>query len=102
MVFSLDSKKADALTEDTKIEEQLLPPSLEALMKLIQELPGQYRIIFNLYEIDGYSHREIAALLNISTGTSKSNLHRAKAILKAKILANKNQASNKTIESDGK
>lgn len=63
-------------------EEEL---SLDFLLKIIQELPDRYRLVFNLYVLDGYSHKEIAQLLNISEGTSKSNLARAKTILKQKI-----------------
>jgi RNA polymerase sigma factor (sigma-70 family) len=59
--------------------------SLEFLMKIIQELPDRYRLVFNLYVIDGYSHNDIAEMLDISTGTSKSNLSRARVILKEKI-----------------
>jgi RNA polymerase sigma-70 factor (ECF subfamily) len=55
-------------------------------LQLIQELPSQYRLVFNLYELDDYSHKEIAEMLSISEGTSKSNLHKAKIILKNKIL----------------
>lgn len=57
----------------------------EYLMKIIQELPDRYRLVFNLYVIDGYSHQEIADMLSINIGTSKSNLSRAKMILKEKI-----------------
>lgn len=102
VVFAMDEKTASMIPDDISIEEDDLPPTWEALIKLIQELPPQYRLIFNLYEIDGYTHKAISALLNITESTSKSNLHRAKAILKTKILANKNQGSNKTIESHGK
>lgn len=59
--------------------------SLDYLLKIIQELPDRYRLIFNLYVLDGYSHVEISELINISIGTSKSNLSRARAILKSKI-----------------
>jgi len=59
--------------------------SLEFLMEIIQELPDRYRLVFNLYVIDGYSHNDIAEMLEISTGTSKSNLSRARMILKEKI-----------------
>ncbi len=55
------------------------------LLKLIQKLPGGYRAIFNLYIIEGYSHKEIAAMLKISEGTSKSQLARARATLKRMI-----------------
>jgi RNA polymerase sigma-70 factor (ECF subfamily) len=54
-------------------------------MKIIQELPDRYRLVFNLYVFENYSHQEIADALGISVGTSKSNLSRAKLILKQKI-----------------
>ncbi len=59
--------------------------SLEYLMQIIQELPDRYRMVFNLYVLDGYSHKEIAEMLDITTGTTKSNLARARIILKEKI-----------------
>lgn len=59
------------------------------LTQLIQELPTQYRMVFTLYVIDGFAHKEIAELLKISEGTSKSNLSRAKLILKEKIESNR-------------
>lgn len=59
--------------------------SLDALLKMIQELPDRYRLVFNLYVMDGYPHKEIAEMLSITIGTSKSNLARAKMILKEKI-----------------
>lgn len=55
------------------------------LVVLIKELPPLYRIIFNLYVIDGYSHSEIAVMMNIPEGTSKSGLSRARMILRKKI-----------------
>ena len=59
--------------------------SLATLLKYIQELPNKYRLTFNLYVLDGYSHREISEMLGTSTGTSKSNLARAKMILREKL-----------------
>lgn len=59
--------------------------SLDYLLQIIQELPDQYRLVFNLYVLDGYSHKEVAEMLQITTGTTKSNLARARGILKAKI-----------------
>ena len=59
--------------------------SLDYLLNLIQELPERYRMVFNLYVLDGHSHKEIAKLLKIAEGTSKSNLARARGILKQKI-----------------
>ena len=60
---------------------------LEALdlLDIIRELPPKYRMVFNLYAIEGYSHKEISRMINISEGTSKSNLSRARAILQKKV-----------------
>jgi RNA polymerase sigma factor (sigma-70 family) len=55
------------------------------IMNLVRTLAPGYRQVFNLYAVEGYSHREIAAMLGISEGTSKSQLARAKAILQEKI-----------------
>ena len=59
--------------------------SLDFLLNLIKELPDRYRLVFNLYVLDGCSHKEISEMLHIAEGTSKSNLARARAILKQKI-----------------
>lgn len=58
----------------------------DELTGLIQTLTPRYRMVFNLYAIEGYSHREISEELGISVGTSKSNLSRARTILQEKIL----------------
>ena len=52
------------------------------LMKIIQNIPTGYRTIFNMYAIEGYSHKEIAQELDISENTSKSQLSRARAVIK--------------------
>jgi RNA polymerase sigma factor (sigma-70 family) len=58
---------------------------VEELLKMIQELPEGYRMIFNMYAIDGFTHSEIAQKLGISEGTSKSQLSRARAHLQKKF-----------------
>jgi len=55
--------------------------SIKDLVKLIQQLSPGYRTVFNLYVIEGYSHKEIGEIMGISEGTSKSQLARAKNIL---------------------
>lgn len=55
------------------------------LFELIKELPPRYKMVFNLYAIDGYSHKEIADQMGITVGTSKSNLNRARQILQTKL-----------------
>lgn len=59
--------------------------TMDYLLGIIQELPDRYRLVFNLYVIDNYAHKEIAEMLGINIGTSKSNLSRARVILKEKI-----------------
>ena len=71
--------------EDVAIEIDEEDISLDFLLSIIQELPDRYRLVFNLYVLDDYSHKEIADMMNISTGTSKSNLARGRMILKEKI-----------------
>jgi len=55
------------------------------LMFIIGELPPKYKMVFNLYAIEGYSHKEISRMLKISEGTSKSNLARARVILQRRL-----------------
>jgi RNA polymerase sigma factor (sigma-70 family) len=74
----------DDLLEDTQVEETITIP-FDTVLEKIQQLPDQYRLVFSLYELDGYSHKEISKMLSISEGTSKSNLHRAKIILKKQL-----------------
>lgn len=59
--------------------------TVNELLSMIRELTPQYRVVFNLYAIEGYSHKEISGMLDISEGTSKSNLSRARAILQEKV-----------------
>ena len=60
----------------------------EEIIKLINSLPANYRYTFSLFEIEGYSHDEIAQQLGITSGTSRSNLTRAKEMLRKMILIN--------------
>lgn len=61
------------------------PLEAEDLLKLVADLPVGYRMVFNLYAIDGYSHKEIAEQLGITENTSKSQLSRARACLQARL-----------------
>ena len=61
--------------------------SKEELINIIRELPNGYRTVFNLNVIEGYTHKEIGRMLNISDNTSKSQLTRARSILQRKVLA---------------
>ena len=66
-------------------ENALMNLQVEEIEELINDMPIGYRTVFNLYAIEGYSHKEIADLLGISEGTSKSQLSRARVILQSKI-----------------
>ncbi len=77
--------------EDASVEVETTSVPLDYLLGIIQELPDRYRLVFNLYVLDGYSHKEIAEMLGISDGTSKSNLARARMILKTKVEAFQNK-----------
>ena len=72
----VDRKGKDNISADISVKE---------ILKFVQELSPRYRMVFNLYAIEGYSHKEISEMLNISEGTSKSNLSRARAVLQNKI-----------------
>jgi RNA polymerase sigma-70 factor (ECF subfamily) len=81
--------------EDIGIEylpEESLGPDIferlseEELLNLIAMLPDGYRIVFNLFAIEGYSHKEISDILNIEEATSRSQLSKARRILQAKVV----------------
>ena len=57
----------------------------EDLLKLIKEMPSGYRVVFNMFAIEGYSHKEIGQELSISENTSKSQYSRARAYLKKQL-----------------
>lgn len=74
-------------TETRIADERQSSDNLEVqdMLKMIQKLPNGYRIVFNLYEIEGYSHQEIADELNVSVSTSKTQLLKAKRKLREQI-----------------
>jgi RNA polymerase sigma factor (sigma-70 family) len=78
----VEAEAADVANVNVDLSDNL---DTEDLVNTINELPVGYRTVFNLYAIEGYSHSEIAEMLNISEGTSKSQLSRARAILQEKI-----------------
>lgn len=71
--------------------------SADDLFNLILALPEGYRTVFNLYEIEGYTHAEISEKLGISIGSSKSQLHKAKAFLRRIIQRNDHNDAKKII-----
>lgn len=76
---------SENLMEEIELDSAYGDISLQTLLKYIQELPNKYRLTFNMYVLDGYSHKEISEELGTSLGTSKSNLARARMILKERI-----------------
>jgi RNA polymerase sigma factor (sigma-70 family) len=68
-------ERSDTKINDAAVEHKL---DYEDLLSLIQRLPPAYRLVFNLYAVDGYSHEEIAEMTGISASTSRSNLHKAR------------------------
>ena len=81
------------ISEDVELNIDDEDISLNYLLKIIQELPDRYRLVFNLYVLDGYSHKEIAEMLKITVGASKSNLARARQILK-QVIENYNKTQD--------
>ena len=92
-------QETEALTYEYYDDNAVQKLMKEDLMKIIQSLSVGYRTIFNLYAIEGYSHKEIAEMLNITEGTSKSQLARARYLLQKKIAeAMPNMGYNKVSE----
>jgi len=94
MVAETDLKEADHQPDYYRLADRL---EEEDLLKMIDGLPPGYRIVFNMYAIDGYSHKEIAEQLGISENTSKSQLSRARVYLQ-KLLADADWNSNTQIQ----
>jgi len=82
---------------DFEMEEKL---SIETLVDILQKLPVGYRLIFNLYAIEEYTHKEISRMLNISTGTSKSQLSKARKYLQAHLYDHVQELKKKADEDE--
>jgi RNA polymerase sigma-70 factor, ECF subfamily len=95
MYLETDIEAADRQPDLSRMENEL---EAEDLMRMIAELPSGYRIVFNLYAIDGYSHKEIAGQLGISENTSKSQLSRARAHLQRSLMAIEEGTAQKISE----
>lgn len=85
-VFQLFS--TNEIIEIAAGEEILSSMSADEIFNLVMELPAGYRTVFNLYVIEGMSHKEIAQMLNVSEGTSKSQLSKARNLLQKMISQN--------------
>lgn len=85
----LDDEFHNLPDEDEEPDSKKVPS--KALFQMIRDLPEGYRTVFNLYVVEGRSHKEIAGMLGISEATSASQLHRAKAALADKIRSYTNE-----------
>ncbi len=84
--YHIDIDETESRIEDKSASFDQL--EFNELLQMIQDLPKGYRTVFNLYEIDGYSHQEIAEMLGVSINTSKSQLLKAKRKLRLRINRN--------------
>jgi len=91
MAYAEDLDRAENITDGELPDRKL---NYEDLLAMVQKLPNAYRTVFNLYAIEGYTHEEIGEMLDISSGTSKSNLHKARQKLKQMILEADSVANN--------
>lgn len=96
MYLEIELEQADREPDYNSLSDHL---EAEDLLRMVQLLPTGYRIVFNLYAIDGYTHKEISEQLGISENTSKSQLSRARAYLQ-KMLAQHDIALNQKFKSN--
>ena len=96
LTVSHDAEEVNNLTSDNF---SLTGYSLDELLSMIQSLAPRYRMVFNLYAIEGYNHKEIGEMLDISEGTSKSQYSRARAILQGMITRQENNYKENVISS---
>ncbi|MTI22350.1 sigma-70 family RNA polymerase sigma factor [Fulvivirga sp. RKSG066] len=95
MYLEVDIEAADREPDYNTLSDHL---ETEDLLKMIHSLPTGYQTVFNLYAIEGYSHKEIAQQLNISENTSKSQLSRARSLLQKQLLE-REKLDNEKIKS---
>jgi RNA polymerase sigma factor (sigma-70 family) len=95
MYLETDIEAADREPDYASLENQL---EADDLLKMISELPTGYRIVFNMYAVDGYSHKEIAEQLGISENTSKSQLSRARVALQKVLMESEVESKTEKYE----
>ncbi len=79
---NLDNTNGENVTNEHKMDDDFNKMKADILLKLVKNLPQAYKVVFNLYVIEDFSHREVAEFLGISENTSKSNLSKAKIKLR--------------------
>ena len=97
MAYTEDLDHAEHVSNGDLADKKL---NYDDLLAMIQKLPNAYRTVFNLFAIEGYSHDEIAEMLDITSGTSKSNLHKARQKLK-QMISDADAAANNTGYNNG-
>ena len=81
-----DYSELENIPEDiSEVDESVPTPDTDTMLRMIQELPEGYRMVFNLYVFEDYSHKEIAETAGISENTSKTQLMRARQLLRKKL-----------------
>jgi RNA polymerase sigma factor (sigma-70 family) len=95
MYLETDIEAAHREPDYASLENQL---EAEDLLKMISALPTGYRIVFNMYAVDGYSHKEIAEQLGISENTSKSQLSRARVALQKVLMESEMESKTENYE----
>lgn len=98
LYMQVEIENADREPDYSQLGDHLVE---EDLMKLIDRLPAGYRTVFNLYAIEGFSHKEIAQKLDISENTSKSQLSRARAHLQKLLIEAEQYLNDKRISHEG-
>ena len=83
LIFDNNEIREDQVKDDIDIDLPII--SAKELLKLVQQLPDGYKLVFNMFVIEGLSHQQIAEQLGISIGTSKSQLFRAKQLLRVEV-----------------
>ena len=83
--INLDINELNFLKEEPPIEANTVQIPQSKLLEMIRQLPEGYKFVFNLYVLDGYMHHEIAQILSISESTSKSQLFKARKMLRGKV-----------------
>jgi RNA polymerase sigma-70 factor (ECF subfamily) len=77
----------DPLPDDDKVDYEEIRFKVENVMKAIEKLPEGYRVVFSLYLLEGYDHKEIAEILGVTESTSKSQFLRAKQKIKEMLMS---------------
>lgn len=91
---SLEDEDSAEIADETEAVDEMDQIDLDELLAIIQQLPIGYRTVLNMYAIEGFSHKQIGEMLNIAEGTSKSQLSKARQLLKQELLRTKNNGKH--------